>query len=64
MSRDLFHLLAVVVGVAAIAALYFARVVLIPFALALLFTFILTPMVKILERIHLRRGRTPCCDGL
>ncbi|HXN29629.1 MAG TPA: AI-2E family transporter [Candidatus Acidoferrales bacterium] len=55
LSRDLFHLLAVVVGVAAIAALYFARIVLIPFALALLFTFILTPVVKILERIHLRR---------
>ena len=55
LSRDLFHLLAVVVAVAAIAALYFARVVLIPFALALLFTFILTPVVKILERIHLRR---------
>jgi predicted PurR-regulated permease PerM len=55
LSRDLFHLLAVVVGVAAITALYFARVVLIPFALALLFTFILTPVVKILERIHLRR---------
>jgi predicted PurR-regulated permease PerM len=55
LSRDLFHLLAVVVAVAAIAALYFARVVLIPFALALLFTFILTPVVKILERIYLRR---------
>jgi predicted PurR-regulated permease PerM len=55
LSRDLFHLLAVVVAVAAIAALYFARVVLIPFALALLFTFILTPVVRILERIRLRR---------
>ena len=54
-SRDLFHLLAVVVAVAAIAALYFARIVLIPFALALLFTFILTPVVRILERVHLRR---------
>src|SRR5579863_5970470 len=54
-SRELFHLLAVVVAVAAIAALYFARIVLIPFALALLFTFILTPVVRILERIHLRR---------
>ncbi len=54
-SRDLFHLLAVVVAVAAIAALYFARIVLIPFALALLFTFILTPVVRILERAHLRR---------
>jgi predicted PurR-regulated permease PerM len=55
LARDLFHLLAVVVAVAAIAALYFARVVLIPFALALLFTFILTPVVRILERIRLRR---------
>ena len=55
LSRDLFHLLAVVVAAAAIAALYFARVVLIPFALALLFTFILTPVVRILERIRLRR---------
>ena len=55
LSRDLFHLLAVVVAVAAIAALYFARIVLIPFALALLFTFILTPVVRILERTHLRR---------
>jgi predicted PurR-regulated permease PerM len=54
-SRDLFRLLAVVVAVAAIAALYFARIVLIPFALALLFTFILTPVVRILERVHLRR---------
>jgi predicted PurR-regulated permease PerM len=64
LSRDLFHLLAVVVAVAAIAALYFARVVLIPFALALLFTFILTPVVKILERIHLRRIPSTILVGL
>ncbi len=56
-SRDVFHLLAVVVAVAAIATLYFARIVLIPFALAILFTFILTPVVKLLERIHF--GRIP-----
>jgi predicted PurR-regulated permease PerM len=56
-SRDLFHLLAVVVAVVAIVTLYFARIVLIPFALALLFTFILTPVVKLLERIHF--GRIP-----
>lgn len=54
-SRDLFHLLAVVVAVAAIVTLYFARIVLIPFALALLFTFILTPVVKLLERMHFGR---------
>jgi predicted PurR-regulated permease PerM len=56
-SKDLFHLLAVVATVVTIVALYFARIVLIPFALALLFTFILTPVVKILERIHF--GRIP-----
>jgi predicted PurR-regulated permease PerM len=56
-SRDVFHLLAVVVAVVAIATLYFARIVLIPFALAILFTFILTPVVKLLERIHF--GRIP-----
>ncbi len=56
-SKDLFHLLAVVVAVVAIVTLYFARIVLIPFALALLFTFILTPVVKLLERTHL--GRIP-----
>lgn len=56
-SRDLFHLLTVVVAVVAIATLYFARVVLIPFALALLFTFILTPVVRIIERFHF--GRVP-----
>jgi predicted PurR-regulated permease PerM len=56
-AKDLFHLLAVVVAVVAIVTLYFARIVLIPFALALLFTFILTPVVKLLERIHF--GRIP-----
>jgi predicted PurR-regulated permease PerM len=56
-SQDLYGLLAVVFAVVAIATLYFARVVLIPFALALLFTFVLTPVVKLLER--LRMGRVP-----
>jgi len=56
-SKDMFHLLAVVVAVVAIVTLYFARIVLIPFALALLFTFILTPVVKLLERVHF--GRIP-----
>jgi len=54
-SKDLFHLLVVVATVVAIVTLYFARIVLIPFALALLFTFILTPVVKVLERIHFGR---------
>jgi predicted PurR-regulated permease PerM len=54
-SESQFHLLAVVLAVVAIVTLYFARIVLIPFALALLFTFILTPVVKLLERIRLGR---------
>jgi len=55
-AKDVYHLLAVVVAVVTIAALYFARVVLIPFALAVLFTFILTPVVRLLERVHLGRA--------
>ena len=43
--------------VLSIAALYFAREVLIPFALAVLFSFMLTPVVKALERVRL--GRVP-----
>jgi len=43
--------------VLSIAALYFAREVLIPFALAVLFSFMLTPVVKGLERLRL--GRVP-----
>jgi predicted PurR-regulated permease PerM len=54
-SKDVNRLLTVVVGVVAICTLYFARIVLIPFALALLFTFILTPVVKLLERLHFGR---------
>ena len=55
-SKDLYYLLAVVVAAVTIAALYFARIVLIPFALAVLFTFILTPVVRLLERAHLGRA--------
>src|SRR6201981_1682685 len=55
-AKDVYHLLAVVVAVVTIAALYSARVVLTPFALAVLFTFILTPVVRPLERAHLGRA--------
>ncbi len=55
-SRDAFHLLVVVVAVVVIGALYFARVVFVPLALAMLFAFVLTPIVKLFERI--RVGRT------
>ena len=49
------HLLVLVSAVVIVAALYFAKVVLVPFALAILFTFILTPPVSWLERIRLPR---------
>jgi predicted PurR-regulated permease PerM len=54
-SRDVAHLLGVVVAVVVVATLYYAKVVLIPFALAILLTFVLTPIVKMLERIRLGR---------
>src|SRR5689334_17363111 len=38
-----------------VAALYFAQDVLIPLALAMLFSFLLTPLVKLLERWKLHR---------
>ena len=48
-------MLGVVVAVVVVATLYFAKIVLIPFALAVLLTFVLTPFVKMLERIWLGR---------
>src|ERR1700674_699146 len=54
-SRDASNLLKVVVGVAVIAALYFARAVLIPLTLAMLFAFILTPPIRLFERARLGR---------
>ena len=38
-----------------IAALYFAREILVPFAFALTVTFILTPVVAFLQRLHIGR---------
>ncbi|MGA8272060.1 MAG: AI-2E family transporter [Candidatus Sulfotelmatobacter sp.] len=42
--------------VLAIAALYFGRQLFIPLALALVFTFLLTPFVSLLEKIRFRRA--------
>lgn len=39
-----------------IGTLYFAREVLIPFSLAMLFAFILTPAVRQMEALHLGRA--------
>ena len=38
------------------AALYFAKVVFVPLALAILFSFVLTPLVRLLERARLGRA--------
>jgi predicted PurR-regulated permease PerM len=54
--RDVSYLLAVAVAVVVIATLYLARVVLVPFALAMLFSFLLTPAVTWLERMRFPRA--------
>jgi predicted PurR-regulated permease PerM len=54
-DKNLATLLGVVVAVVVVGTLYFARVVLIPFTLAVLITFVLTPVSKLLERMHFGR---------
>ena len=51
----------VLVAVAVIAALYFGRVVLIPFALAILLCFLLTPLVILLRRWKFGRRLSVVC---
>jgi len=48
-------ILALQVGVVVVAALYFARDVLIPITLAVLLSFVLAPLVQLLDRAGLRR---------
>src|SRR5579862_9964928 len=48
--------LGVVVLIGAVAALYFAREILIPFAFALTLTFLLTPVVAVLQRLRIGRA--------
>lgn len=54
-AKDISNLLTLVTAVVVISALYFARVILVPLALAVLFTFLLTPLAGALERIHFPR---------
>jgi predicted PurR-regulated permease PerM len=49
-------LVAIVVAVVAVAALYLAREVLVPVTLAVLLSFVLTPIVDLLRRLHLPRA--------
>ena len=55
-NRDVSNFPAVVTAFVCVAALYFARSVLIPIALAVLFAFLLAPLVNLLEKARL--GRT------
>jgi predicted PurR-regulated permease PerM len=54
-AKDISKLLTLVTAVVVILALYFARVILVPLALAVLFTFLLTPLAGALERIYFPR---------
>ena len=53
---DTSGLLSLAVGVVIVAALYLAREVLIPITLAVLLSFVLTPVVSLLRRIHVPRA--------
>src|ERR1700676_3741799 len=54
-AKDISRILTLVTAVVVITALYFARVMLVPLALAVLFTFVLAPLVSALERIRIPR---------
>src|ERR1700693_3941944 len=56
-QRALVLLTGTVVGVVVVSCLYWAQVVFIPVALAVFLTFLLAPLVTILQRRHL--GRLP-----
>jgi predicted PurR-regulated permease PerM len=54
-TRILFRLWFVIVAVVTIAVLYLAKILFLPLAFAILFAFLLAPLVAWLERIHLPR---------
>lgn len=54
-SRENSRLLTVVVAVVVVAALYLAKTVLLPLALALLFAFLLSPAVMLMEKVCVPR---------
>ncbi|SEN44519.1 Predicted PurR-regulated permease PerM [Sphingomonas gellani] len=55
-APELRSLLGVVVGTLVVAALYFGREVLIPITLAVLLSFVLSPLVNLLQRLRLWRA--------
>ena len=54
-TKDISRLLTLAAAAVIICALYFARVMFVPLALAILFTFVLTPVVSVLERFRFPR---------
>ena len=54
-SKVLSRLFVIVVAVIVIAVLYLAKIVFLPLAFAILFAFLLAPVVSVLERIRLPR---------
>jgi predicted PurR-regulated permease PerM len=54
-TRELTNLFILISSLAAIAVLYLAKTVVVPLALAILFSFLLSPLVTLLERIRLPR---------
>lgn len=58
--RSESRLLSIIAGAVVVACLYFARVVFIPLALALLFSVLLTPVILLLEKIKLPRLLAIC----
>jgi predicted PurR-regulated permease PerM len=55
-TRATSQLVVLIATVVAVAALYFARLVFVPFALAILFSFLLAPVVDLLDRIRIPRA--------
>lgn len=55
-NSEIAPLLGVLLAALIVASLYFAKVVFVPLALALLFSFVLTPPVRLLERARLNRS--------
>src|SRR5271156_1440646 len=54
----------ILVGVVVVAALYFGREVLVPIALAILLSFVLSPLVRLLQRSYLPRSVAVIAVGL
>lgn len=54
-TRELSRMLMIVIAVLMIAVLYLAKVVFLPLGFAILFAFLLAPLVSQLERLHLPR---------